>query len=200
MVTGCYNTCFLLRIGEEMLLVDTGGGNGILTQLKKANVPIADIHNIFITHIHTDHLLGILWLIRSIIDGKEKQKATVTVYGHKEVIETIKGMCELLFPQDKLKSIECMFCFQTVSNDEVITYPQWKMRVFDTQSQKCKQFGIDIILSDGKRLVYSGDVPLPLNQYKETQNADVLIHEAFCLEKEKDYFYPHEIRDRKSVV
>ena len=29
-VKNCYNTCFALRCGERVFLVDTGGGNGIL--------------------------------------------------------------------------------------------------------------------------------------------------------------------------
>ena len=34
--TQCYNTCFILRIAKSTLLVDAGGGNGILAQLEKA--------------------------------------------------------------------------------------------------------------------------------------------------------------------
>lgn len=34
-VTKCFNTCFAIKTGEEYFLVDTGGGNGIMTQLKK---------------------------------------------------------------------------------------------------------------------------------------------------------------------
>ena len=36
MVTECYNTCFVLRDGDKHLLVDGGGGNTVLSQLKKA--------------------------------------------------------------------------------------------------------------------------------------------------------------------
>ena len=32
--TRCYNTCFTLHGKESVLLVDAGGGNGILTQLE----------------------------------------------------------------------------------------------------------------------------------------------------------------------
>ena len=39
MVTKCYNTCFALRNEEEYFLVDAGGGNGILSQLEKAQIP-----------------------------------------------------------------------------------------------------------------------------------------------------------------
>ena len=35
-VTKCFNTCFAIKTGEEYFLVDTGGGNGIMTQLEKA--------------------------------------------------------------------------------------------------------------------------------------------------------------------
>ena len=37
-VTKCYNTCFALSDGEELFLVDAGGGNGILSQSEKMNV------------------------------------------------------------------------------------------------------------------------------------------------------------------
>ena len=54
-VTECYNTCFLLKEKEECFLVDGGGGNGILKQLKKAGTDFKNIRDIFVTHKH------ILW-------------------------------------------------------------------------------------------------------------------------------------------
>ena len=36
MVTECYNTCFILSQENQYFLVDGGGGNGLLKQLKKA--------------------------------------------------------------------------------------------------------------------------------------------------------------------
>ena len=38
MVTECYNTCFLLKSKNDYLLVDAGGGNGILSVIKKSGV------------------------------------------------------------------------------------------------------------------------------------------------------------------
>ena len=48
-VTKCFNTCFVLERDERYWLIDTGGGNGILAALENAEVPIAGIHDIFIT-------------------------------------------------------------------------------------------------------------------------------------------------------
>lgn len=38
LVTECYNTCFVLEENNQYLLVDGGGGNGILHQLKHAKI------------------------------------------------------------------------------------------------------------------------------------------------------------------
>ena len=62
LVTRCYNTCFALRDEDQYFMVDTGGGNGILRILAEMQVPVEAIHHIFITHAHTDHLLGIVWI------------------------------------------------------------------------------------------------------------------------------------------
>ena len=37
-VKNCYNTCFALKNKNEYLLVDAGGGNGILKQLELAKI------------------------------------------------------------------------------------------------------------------------------------------------------------------
>lgn len=58
-VTRCYNTCFTIKTGKNILLVDAGGGNGILGQLEKAGIAISEIHDMFVTHAHTDHILGL---------------------------------------------------------------------------------------------------------------------------------------------
>ena len=65
-VSQIYNTCFLLQTSSTLMLVDAGGGNGILSQLKKVNVQISDIHHLFVTHAHTDHVLGVIWVIRMV--------------------------------------------------------------------------------------------------------------------------------------
>lgn len=62
-VTKIYNTCFLLENDGETLLVDTGGGIQIVENLKKAGYKLTDIKNIFISHCHTDHILGLCWFL-----------------------------------------------------------------------------------------------------------------------------------------
>lgn len=72
MVTRCYNTCFLLSGNGERLLVDAGGGNGILVQLERAGVSVDEIHTIYVTHKHVDHVMGVIWMIRTICQNINK--------------------------------------------------------------------------------------------------------------------------------
>ena len=74
LVTECYNTCFVISEGRNHFLVDGGGGNTILKQLKDAGISLDDIHHVFITHKHTDHLLGIVWVVRVVCQQMMKGK------------------------------------------------------------------------------------------------------------------------------
>lgn len=48
LVTECYNTCFVLSDSGKYLLVDGGGGNTILRQLKRAGLNWMDMREILL--------------------------------------------------------------------------------------------------------------------------------------------------------
>lgn len=48
-VTECYNTCFAIEKDNEYLLVDGGGGNTILHQLREAKIELSSIRHVFVT-------------------------------------------------------------------------------------------------------------------------------------------------------
>ena len=107
MCTRCYNTCFYLRTAGGGLLVDAGGGNGIFRQLYRGKVAFEQIHHLFVTHCHTDHILGVIWLIRKIspMMYKGKYHGTLTIYCHDEVIDAIITMCRLMMPAKIYKAM-----------------------------------------------------------------------------------------------
>ena len=51
-----FSQSILVEAGEEKLLFDTGRGSAI--RLSQANISIGDINQIFLTHLHSDHTLG----------------------------------------------------------------------------------------------------------------------------------------------
>ena len=91
MVTDCYNTCFLLKSENDCLLVDAGGGNGILSAIKKSGIAWNSIKTMFITHSHTDHILGAVWVIRQIsaLMNSGKYDGNFNIYCHDECVDSI---------------------------------------------------------------------------------------------------------------
>ena len=55
LVTKLYNSCFGIREQDFFLILDAGGGNGILSAMDAMNVPCDAIRALFVTHTHTDH-------------------------------------------------------------------------------------------------------------------------------------------------
>ena len=60
LVTGYYQSCFVLSENDRCFLLDGGGGSGILKQLKDSGIDWKNIKDIFVTHKHIDHVMGII--------------------------------------------------------------------------------------------------------------------------------------------
>lgn len=194
MVTKCYNTCFTISNGQEHFLVDTGGGNTILSNLEKLHISISEIHNVFISHRHNDHITGIVWIIRAvaqrIIDGKYNDN--LTIYCNKENIEVINTIANLLLQKKFTKYIGNRIMFNEIYDGGKFTVLDWNIETFDIKSTKQLQFGFSMTLTNGKKLTFLGDEPYRDELFKYASNADYLLHEAFCLYSQKDIFKPYE--------
>ena len=193
-VTRCYNTCFEIQIWEEYFLTDTGGGNGILTQLEKAEIPLEAIHEIFISHEHTDHLLGLVWLIRMIATRMKKgqYEGDLQIYCHKELEKTIRTIVELTVQKKFCRMIGERIFFRTVKDGETKKILDYDVTFFDIRSTKAKQFGFTTKLQNGRKFTFLGDEPYQEHEEKYAENADWLLHEAFCLYRDRDLYSPYE--------
>ena len=190
LVTKCYNTCFVLKDANGYMLVDGGGGNQILSQLEAVNISYFDIYHIFVTHKHIDHILGVIWVIRMILQGgRGKCSGDYFVYGHEEVIKILEDMSRTLIRDKEVKLIGDILHFVTVKDGEEREIIGHKFKFFDIHSTKAKQFGFTM---DDKKLVCLGDEPYDETVKEYVQNAGWLMHEAFCLESDADIFNPYE--------
>ncbi len=192
--TRCYNTCFALRFGEEFFLTDAGGGNGILSQLQQANIPLSQIHSLFITHAHTDHILGAVWVVRMIAQMMNAGKycGKLHIFGHDEAIETLEWICRRTLPSNVCIHFGTDILFSQLTDGEAFSVPGMRGIAFDIGSTKTKQFGYCLNLPDGQRLVCLGDEPFAERTRKHVSGADWLLCEAFCLYADRDRFHPYE--------
>ena len=196
-VSQIYNTCFVLQTSSTLMLVDAGGGNGILSQLKKVNVLISDIHHLFVTHAHTDHVLGVIWVIRMVAQCKGYE-GLLHVYGNDKVMKVIKTIIDMILAKKQLAKVAERVVFHQLEDGDCFEVGDMKLECFDIQSTKEKQFGFraELPSSDesGKPLVLAclGDEPYNEQNRRYIVGADWMMCEAFCLYADRDTFKPYE--------
>lgn len=192
--TACYNTCFTLTCREGILLVDGGGGNGLFTRLQSARIDWKDIHHIFVTHQHIDHLLGIIWMVRRICQAihQGKYEGDAFLYAHDEVIAILRTLVPMLLGEKNARPLDDRFHLVTVQDGETRTILGTPFTFFDIRSTKVKQYGFAAETENGGRLVCCGDEPYHPSCKEYAQNCTWMLHEAFCLSSEADTFRPYE--------
>lgn len=196
-VSQIYNTCFVLQTPSTLMLVDAGGGNGILAQLKKINVQISDIHHLFVTHAHTDHVLGGIWVIRMVAQCKGYE-GLLHVYGNDKVIKVIKTIIDMILAKKQLAKVAERVVFHQLEDGDCFEVGDMKLECFDIQPTKEKQFGFRAELPSSdesdKPLVLAclGDEPYNEQNRRYIVGADWMMCEAFCLYADRDTFKPYE--------
>jgi len=175
----------LVEAGDERLLFDCGRGSTIrLWQLK---IPLGTI-KLFITHLHSDHTVGIpdLWLTGFAPLPYGRRTAPFAVYGPKGTAEMMAYL-EKAYAADIENRREFIpnFSPQLVAIaakdiEEGVVYEQNAVRVtaFKVKHANLKDaFGFRVDYR-GHAVAISGDMMPNENFIKYAQGADVVIHEV----------------------
>ena len=193
LVTHCYNTCFYLELDEGGLLVDCGGGNGILRQLEDAGIDPVSIRHIFVSHEHCDHILGVVWLVRMIGTAMNKgsREGDLTIHCHAGLAESILTFCCCTLGAKLTGLFGRRIHIRPVADGEERVIGGRSFTFFDIRSTKAPQFGFAAQLAAG-RLTFMGDEPVNPSCEDHARGARWLLSEAFCLAAEADRFKPYE--------
>lgn len=196
MVTKIFNTCFLLELPDgELFMTDAGGGNGILRQMELAGADYRRLHTMFVTHGHTDHILGVIWMIRKLASlmNSGKYEGNLDIYCHDVVKDMLEKMCAMMLKKKDLANVGSRILIHEVQDGETLEMPQFTLTSFDIFSTKAKQFGYRLVFKeDGKVLTCLGDEPYNPQCEQYAKNADWLLAEAFCKYGDREIFKPYE--------
>ena len=188
-----YNTCFIIQNTNGNLLVDTGGSIEIIRRLKTFNIDIKDIKHIFISHNHTDHILGLIWMFkklgRAAINGEINTE--INIYCNDVVYKSIIEVSKYTLQEKIVTGVLKIVNFHILNDDEKIEINGINYTFFDIQARGTKQFGFECNIN-GKQLVFLGDETLNPNLYDRVRNAEYVMHEAFCLDSEENIFRAYE--------
>lgn len=212
MVTNCYNTCFAFEEDGRCFLVDAGGGNTILRRLREAGIDWKQTRDIFVTHKHIDHILGIVWMMRIFCQNMKRGSCNgeARIYAHREVVEILQNLAATLLQKNQADYIrlqtlperkagnEAAFQAETclrliiVEDGEMTQILGHPVTFFDIHSTKAKQFGFTLEFAPKQRLTCCGDEPYNEAEYLYAKDSEWLLHEAFCLYEQADVFHPYE--------
>ena len=188
-----YNTCFLMNHNNQNFLVDTGGSIEIVKRLKEKSIDIKDIHHIFISHQHTDHLLGLIWMFKKLgragINGELKER--LNIYCNREVYDAIYGVGNYLLPKKLMTGICDFTNFIILEDNDKHIINDIEYTFFDVHAKKERQFGFSCTINNSK-IVFLGDETMDECLKEKVKNADYVMHEAFCLDSEESIFGAYE--------
>lgn len=200
------NTSCVFEEKDHLFLVDGTGGSDILHAFDTMNLDWKKLHHAFLSHEHTDHFLGMIWVVRMIAEFLEldEYEGDFYLYGHAEVLEKILHVCRMILKKRSQAFLETRIHFVPVEDHEKKHILNYDFTFFDIGSTKAKQFGFLMEYDDGKKLVFAGDEPLNTNGKKYSEEADWLLSEAFCLFDEEPKFhayqYQHQTVKEASII
>ena len=188
-----YNTCFVIQNEQGVFLIDTGGSIEIIKRLKQAGIKLDEMKNIFISHSHTDHILGLIWMFKKMsriaMHGNIKEK--IHIYCNDVVYEAIRGVSSYVLPSALMEAIDNITDFVVLNDGDKHIINGIDYEFFDILAKGTKQFGFECML-DGNRFVFLGDETLNPLLNERVRNADYVTHEAFCLDREENIFHAYE--------
>lgn len=179
-----YKSCIFIPLDRRNnLLLDDGGGTEILTQFADAKIDPVCINNIFITHSHFDHCLGMPALLFYLAaDRKEEMSEIMKIYSNKRIIRDLKEILRITGAGvlnrwgEKLVWIETELerPVKITQNCSLIAFPAIGRDELKEEDLSC----LMKISKPKKSILFTGDTKP--NKYLEryAKGVDVLIHEA----------------------
>ena len=177
-----FGPSILVQAGGQSLLFDAG--RGCLQRLRQINVGYDKINALFITHLHSDHIVGFpdLWLTGWLVS---ERKAPMDIFGPLGTGELIKHL-QLAFAYDLKIRVEDDKMAEEGSKLLVTEIRQGT--IYDKKGLKVIAFDVDhypIVPAFGYRIeykghsvVFSGDTRFSENLIRFAAGTDLLIHEV----------------------
>ena len=178
------NAMTLVRAGDEALLFDAG--RGIVQRLSQAGVEGKDITAIFLTHFHSDHIVGLpdLWLTSRLRLAWGNRAKPMEVIGPEGTRQLIENIAKTYHPDVRTRPDQPQIDLLGRDFDEDGV-------VFDRHGVKVTAFTVDHgpakpavgyrIDYNGRSVLISGDTRYHQNVIKYGAGVDLLIHEVLAV-------------------
>jgi ribonuclease Z len=177
-----FGPSILVEAGREKLIVDVG--RGAMQRLYQLGVSYADITGVLLTHLHSDHTVGLpdLWLTGWIISSRATPLELWGPAGTKKLAEGLQSAysfdLDIRVRDDKVPA----------AGGRIVAHDVSEQVVFDRGGVKVTAFLVDHgvvrpalgyrVDANGHSVVLSGDTKFSPNLIAHAKGTDLLIHEV----------------------
>jgi ribonuclease Z len=174
----------LVEAGKEKFIFDAG--RGAIQRLYQLNIPFADVTGVFLTHHHSDHVVGFvdLWLTGWIGRPWGMRKTPLRVWGPDGTKQMMEHLPKAFHVDIRVRSHNYPLEGVQLEADGVnegMVYDRNGVRIFafevDHGGEDLPAFGYRINYR-GHSAVLSGDTTFNENLIRQAKGTDLLVHEV----------------------
>ena len=200
-----FSASTLVEAGKQKLLFDLGRGSTM--RLFQKRIPLGSINAHFITHMHSDHVVGLpdMWLSGWIATPWASRKTPMVLFGPRGTVSMTENLTKafaedirIRIDDEHLPPEGVTFAAKDVEAGLVYEKDGVKVTAIDVNhGDKIKpSFGY-VIEYDGKKVVLSGDTKYDERIAAAAKGADLLIHEVCIIQPDLAKSFPsyREIED-----
>ena len=186
-----FGPSILVEAGDRKLLFDCG--RGVTQRLFQKKIPFGKIDHVFLTHLHSDHVVGIpdLWLSDWLGAPWARRKGPFSITGPKGTVSLMTNL-ERAYDWDiktRIADQKLNPAFVKPAPTDMVeglVYDKHGIKVTAIKVNHGKKidpaFGYRIDY-DGRTVVLSGDTKFSPNLVKSDSGADLIIHRVASIEK-----------------
>lgn len=187
-----FSASMLVEAGSEKLLFDLGRGSTM--QLYKLKLPLGAITASFLTHLHSDHIVGLpdMWLTGWLATPWASRKGPMRLYGPKGTVAMTENLTKAFTDDIRIriddehldpKAVE--FVAKDIEPGLVYDNNGVKLTAIEVNhGEKIKPAFGYVIEYDDHKVVLSGDTKYDERIAKAATGADLLVHEVAVIEPE----------------
>jgi ribonuclease Z len=174
----------LVEVGAEKFIFDAG--RGAMQRLHQLQIPFANITGVFLTHHHSDHVVGFtdLWLTGWIGRPWGKREVPLKVWGPEGTKQMMEHLSKAFFVDIRVRSKSYPLNGVKLEAEEIkegLVYDKDGVKVstfeVDHGGEELTAFGYRVDYR-GRSAVLSGDTTFNENLIRHAQGTDLLVHEV----------------------
>ncbi|MEO8431505.1 MAG: SgcJ/EcaC family oxidoreductase [Acidobacteriota bacterium] len=177
-----FGPSILVEAGGQKLVFDAG--RGALQRLTQVKVSWKDVQAVFLTHLHSDHVVGFpdLWLTGWLVGERDTPLRVFGPKGTRKMMSRLEEAYEydiaIRISDDRASPQGAVILAQDIEGGVVYEKSGVKVTAFEVDHAPVKPaFGYRIDFA-GRSVVLSGDTRVSENLIRSAQGCDLLIHEV----------------------